>query len=297
MGSMTRSIRAAVAALALVACSGETLPADPSDAGRRPLDDGGKTTNSGDARVPLCPSCNDAGVDAADAFSSQPESGLPDAARPIPGDRARDAAFDAAPRDAAPGDAATESAAPDAEVLPAGYPAGHYGTELGNTFPFLRWEGYVAEAPDAGLVSDGPFTDYSSDDMRRSGKTLALLHIADFDCPGCNHAATVLAAGAPAAEEAGALLVEVLGSFEFTNPADRAHLDAWIRTYELTMTSVIDSPGHGLTTLTDVGIRETALVIDLTTMQIVFRMTGDLSGIGPSSLDSAFTYLHDHLGH
>src|SRR5262245_18439499 len=131
--------------------------------------------------------------------------------------------------------------------------------------------------------------------MRRSGREVALVHVADFDCPGCNNAASILAKGAKAFVDAGGLVVEVLGSQGFFNPADRAHLDAWVNTYDFVTTSVIDAPGQELATRDAMEIRETALVVDLTTMRVVFRMTGDLAGIEPASLCGAFPEMHRRL--
>ena len=293
-GSRHPALAVASAALLLFACSSTTSPLGPADAGGGgPAGDGGRTADASDAPRGACRSCTDGGRDApADGTAPPKDASLSDASLLDASKPPRDAAATPASLDAA-SDAV--DAAEDAGRLPPGYPAGHHGTQVGDTLPFLRWEGYVAERLDGGLVSDGPLASYSSDDMRRSGKSLALLHVADFDCPGCNHAATVLAAGAHDLQERGALVVEVLGSSEFTNPADRAHLDAWVTTYELSFTSVIDAPGHELATLNAVGIRETALVIELTTMQVMFRATGNLAQDGPTSLDTALTYASDHL--
>ncbi|HEX4339563.1 MAG TPA: hypothetical protein VH062_26835 [Polyangiaceae bacterium] len=277
----------ATAALLLVACAGETAPHGSADAATPAsrADGGHPTSDAGDASRPApCSACFDAGTDA--ARDARVVSVSNDAGRAMA--EAGYAAADATLLDATP------EASTDAGFRPPGYPGGRFGTAVGETFPYLRWVGYVGGGLDGGLVLDGPFTAYTSDDMRRSGKTLALFHIADFDCPGCNHAAIVLAGGARTAEEEGALVVEVLGSTQFTNPADKKHLDAWIQAYDLRTTTLIDEPGHELSTLDAIGIRETALVVELATMKVVFRMTGDLAGIGPSSLDSAFTYLHDH---
>lgn len=57
------------------------------------------------------------------------------------------------------------------------YPAGPYGNAVGDTLANLAWEGYVNL--DAAASSDTlPYIDYSSDDMRKSGKSYGLIHIA-----------------------------------------------------------------------------------------------------------------------
>jgi hypothetical protein len=183
----------------------------------------------------------------------------------------------------------------DAHEGPAGYPDGPYGTEVGDTFPYLMWQGYVSDNPDAAVATMGAFTAYSSDAMRTSGRTVALLHVSDFDCPGCQHAARTMATGAAGIERAGGLVMEVLISHGFFSPATRDYLDAWVKTYDFSMTSVIDAPGHELATLNAMGIRETALVIELSTMHVVFRKTGDLAGIDPPSLDDAFAEMYARL--
>ncbi|HEX3596272.1 MAG TPA: hypothetical protein VHU80_14280 [Polyangiaceae bacterium] len=289
-GAWLDPLRVAATAFALVACSGGAARDESRDASASSSrTDGAVDDGAAGGAGGTCGACTDAQRAIPDAAPPPHDGGLIDGSAEDAAHALRDAAAEAAAQDAG------AEAAADAASNPEGYPRGHYGTQVGDILPFLRWQGYVDASGDGGLVSDGPFSAYSSDDMRRSGKRLALLHVADFDCPGCNHAVTVLATGAHAVEERGALVVEVLGSFEFTNAADRKHLDAWIGAYDLTMTSVIDAPGHPLTTLNDVGVRETALVVDPTTMRVVFRMTGDLAGIGPASLSGAFAYLDDHL--
>jgi len=58
---------------------------------------------------------------------------------------------------------------------PDGYPAGPYGADVGETIPNLLWLGFPND--DAGrLASAAPYTSYSLDNARRSGKRYALLH-------------------------------------------------------------------------------------------------------------------------
>jgi hypothetical protein len=62
--------------------------------------------------------------------------------------------------------------------VPDGYPAGPYGNELGDTFPYLVWQGYVSTDP-AALANVEPWTEtYTSDDVRTSGAPYALIHTA-----------------------------------------------------------------------------------------------------------------------
>lgn len=219
---------------------------------------------------------------------------------------ARDAAHDSASvpaRDAEPveaGLADVTPGAPDAGEagprydVPLGYPPGPYGRTVGSTLAPLRWEGYVS--PDgAALARDQGHGPYSPDDLRRSGRSLALVHFADFDCPGCRSSALSLAARGAELSLAGAAVVEVLVSKQYSDPANRTHLDAWVATYDLTVTTVIDAPGHELESLDAIGIRETAVIVELPSMRILWRATGDLFGVGASSVELAATELVSRL--
>lgn len=65
----------------------------------------------------------------------------------------------------------------DAPVNYGPYPAGPYGNAVGDTLANLAWEGYVNL--DASASSDTlPYGDYSTDDMRKSGKSYGLIHVA-----------------------------------------------------------------------------------------------------------------------
>lgn len=59
---------------------------------------------------------------------------------------------------------------------PPGYPAGPYGNQEGNTFPFLTWQGYLSTDP-AALATAETWTDtYTSLDLHGSGAQYALIH-------------------------------------------------------------------------------------------------------------------------
>jgi len=84
--------------------------------------------------------------------------------------------------------------------------------------------------------------------------------------------------------DAGGVIVEVLAS-KGGGPVAKADLNAWINTYSLPVTSVIDSPpGTGTKTLTAFGIRETCVVVDVRTMKIVKKVNGSVTGSGESSV-------------
>ncbi len=82
-------------------------------------------------------------------------------------------------------------------------------------------------------------------------------------------------------------MVEVLESYS-GGPVTRANLDAWVTTYGLRVTSVIDPPAERVTrTLSTYGIRESLFVVDLRTMRIVNKYNGSVAGVGASSVSMA----------
>ncbi len=84
--------------------------------------------------------------------------------------------------------------------------------------------------------------------------------------------------------DAGGAVVEVLESYA-GGPVTRAQLDAWVNTYRLPVTSLIDPPAERVTrTLMTYGIRESLFVVDLRTMRVVTKYNGSVAGVGPSSV-------------
>jgi hypothetical protein len=82
-------------------------------------------------------------------------------------------------------------------------------------------------------------------------------------------------------------VVEVLESYS-GGPVTRGNLDAWVSTYGLRVTSVIDPPDERVTrTLSTYGIRESLFVVDLRTMRIVNKYNGSVAGVGASSVSMA----------
>lgn len=59
---------------------------------------------------------------------------------------------------------------------PVDYPAGPYGIAVGDTFPFLTWQGYLSTDPVA-LATAETWTDtYTSLDLHQSGAGYAVVH-------------------------------------------------------------------------------------------------------------------------
>jgi hypothetical protein len=67
----------------------------------------------------------------------------------------------------------------DMTIIAAMYPPGPYGNTVGATFPPLVWEGYVADKGDV-RVDMRPYGPYSMDDVRKSGKAYAMVHVSAF---------------------------------------------------------------------------------------------------------------------
>jgi hypothetical protein len=298
MRSLALLIAFALLSLAASSCGESTgaergADAGPADGASREAradarGDGAEGVDGADARVNAAPDAagdRDGSIDTRDSGHDGDVASSRDASGP-----------EAAPGDAAREPADAREAGPAFEVPP-GYPAGPYGGTVGTTLPPLTWEGYAS--PDgASLARDQAHGSYTADDMRRSGKVLALIHFADFDCPGCRSGAADLAArGAELSSASGgaAIVAEVLVSKQYSSPATRSHLDAWVAAFDLTVTTVIDAPGHELGSLAAIGVRETAILVDLATMKIVWRRTGDLFGIQDSSVDFAATELLSRL--
>lgn len=58
-----------------------------------------------------------------------------------------------------------------------GYPAPPYGNQVGEVMPLLLWEGYINPNADA-VATTQPYVDWSTDDVRTSGVSHALVHLA-----------------------------------------------------------------------------------------------------------------------
>lgn len=96
--------------------------------------------------------------------------------------------------------------------------------------------------------------------------------------------------------DAGGVIVEILGS-KFGATVQKTDLEAWIKTYKLPVTTVIDTPpGAGTPTLTFFGIRETCVIVDVKTMKIVKKINGSTTGMGDSSVKQLVPEILKLLG-
>jgi hypothetical protein len=211
----------------------------------------------------------------------------------VPSDAGGDAPYDAS------ADVITDSAVADVTDAPAesgltAYPPPPYGNNVGDVFPFLLWNGYTDNFADA-VATTKSYGSYSMDNVRKSGKAYALIHTSDTVDVGSQHAATDLATDGNTLVTAGAVVVEVLVGKAGAAPA-KADLDAWVNAYNIPVTSMIDPPSQPLASLNATGRRELAFIVDLSTMKIVKKYLGDLTGVNPSSVKVAEPDLHTLLG-
>jgi hypothetical protein len=193
-----------------------------------------------------------------------------------------------------PADAASADAADGAGVGP--YPPGPYGSKVGSIFPNLELRGYVNDTA-VGLANLEPWVEpYTLEDLRKSGGRYALVHISAWFCPGCKHAAADLATLGKGLVDAGGRVVEILSQKTGSTPALRPDLDAWIDSYDLTVTSMIDSAATPLGAVKAVGVRETVVILELPSMKVVYMDHGDTTGKTASSIIAAAAEMHALLG-
>jgi hypothetical protein len=77
--------------------------------------------------------------------------------------------------------------------------------------------------------------------------------------------------------------------------ATRSALDAWVNRFDLRITALIDPAGVGTRTLNTYGVRESAFIVDLSTMRVVRKINGSVTGIGPSAISQIVPTLLDLL--
>jgi hypothetical protein len=87
--------------------------------------------------------------------------------------------------------------------------------------------------------------------------------------------------------DAGGKVLEVMSDGAST----RMQLEAWIMTYNLNITSLIDAAGMAGTALNAAGIRETVFIIKMPEMTIAYVNHGDVTGISAPSVDAATTRI------
>jgi hypothetical protein len=163
---------------------------------------------------------------------------------------------------------------------PTGYPEGPYSGDVGGIIFNYQFDGFVNESA-VGDPLEQPFGPYSMAAMRESGKSYAFLVLAETWCTGCITTAGQLGERADELAALDAVVVEVLLS------GDRSALEAWIATYDLAVTSVVAvTPTLGQ----DLGGRERGVIVDLSTMEIVYNRLGAF-GTDTTLLEDALAKL------
>jgi hypothetical protein len=203
---------------------------------------------------------------------------------------------------AASGDGGSSSGADGAAAL-GPYPSGPYCAPAGSgghlatgcVLPNTTWIGYDDEAADV-VATMKPYASYSLDQARKSGKRYAMINVAEFSCPGCRNSATELQAGAAAVVQAGGVVIEVLETSGFITQATMADLMSWVSTYSLKNTTVKDPDGSGTPSLNYFGRRDTAYIVDLTTMTVIQWIDGSIAAQTTNSAGLAMTQMHTLLG-
>ena len=108
-----------------------------------------------------------------------------------------------------------------------------------------------------------------------------------------------MAASAQGIVDAGGAVVEILGTYGFvqTPAPTKAQLDSWITAGNLTVSSFIDAPGHAAQTIQLFVVRERAVVVDLSTMKVVWHGDGDQAGgVTNNAVHVGTQQIHTFLG-
>lgn len=105
-----------------------------------------------------------------------------------------------------------------------------------------------------------------------------------------------MVAQGPGIIDAGGKIVEILSTYALAQPTTQAHLDAWITAANLNVTAMIDGPDSPKAALTAAGIRETAWIVEMPSMKIVWVSHGDVTGQQPPTIVEAATQMHTLLG-
>lgn len=157
---------------------------------------------------------------------------------------------------------------------PKSYPDGPYGygdPEVGDRLPNIRLEGFV-DPPTGRKATASRFASVELDDIRRSNNQFLLVHVSALWCPPCMLAARDLADNHELISSAGATVVELLvdGRSVGADPT-REELEVWADTADLKFPTAM--PGDEETRKV-FPHREYAYLIDLDSMEVIFRTSG-----------------------
>ncbi len=179
---------------------------------------------------------------------------------------------------------------------PGAYPAGPYGNTVGATITNLPLQGYVNATGDA-LSNTLPWTAaYSLQDVRKTCVPYLLIHVSDFSCPGCQHAAKQLGIDGKGILDAGGGVMDILSANALIFASTEDELNAWITTANEDVDAFIDADSDPMGALNVATVRETAFIVQVPSMQIVWLVHGDVTGTQPPSIVAAAAEMHTLLG-
>jgi hypothetical protein len=184
--------------------------------------------------------------------------------------------------------------APDggAVTVKAEYPPGPYGTQEGEILSNFAFQGLVNEKPGS-LAKDADWAaSYSVGDLRSTGAKYALIHVSAIGDAASEAAAAKLVEDAPGLHGQGAQIVEVLATAEGT-AASEEELRAWVATYEMSVTAVVDSPDSPLTVFDAAGSPESGFIIKIPEMEIQWFSHG--GGPQYTTVQDGIHWLHSLL--
>lgn len=167
---------------------------------------------------------------------------------------------------------------------PSGYPAGPYGSAVGDVLPNFTFQGYFSPESTSGLSSSQPFGVVTFDQLRTSGKKYAFIHLEATWCSSCMAAAQTMVAQAAKLISKGGLmmgiLVEGTSPSDPTNVATKSDLDRFIgkamAPYSYSLDSVAPQPQLEKYFKCE---RDQSLIVDLQTMKIVQMASAAEGGV------------------
>ena len=104
----------------------------------------------------------------------------------------------------------------------------------------------------------------------------------------------MLAAQGKQVVDKGGVVVEILETYGGAS-ATQDQLKAWIDTYGLTVSSLIDAPGLAQQTITALGIRESIFIVEIPSMKILWKNNGSVLGLPPPSAEVAIPEILKRL--
>jgi len=160
--------------------------------------------------------------------------------------------------------------AQDAGGTVSDYPAGPYGEgdpEVGDVIENLKLQGLVFDA----AAAEPRFVTTSLGALREIDAALALIHVPAVWCSSCKAAAADLAARQQEILDAGGAIIELVHEGQDGSPPSESELRAWATAYRLHVPTAGGADARAHAVFPD---RDTAYVVDLRTMTVVWRERG-----------------------